>query len=126
MDYKLKPVLDALEDIPKTQLPITENPQAAYLCLKVALDAVNQIKADLKTIMETHVLVEKWQDINTAPKEGNQFLVTDGECVVIAEWGNYPEPLDCHDCTSHGAIGKHGKNVTHWMPLPPALSKGGE
>ncbi len=57
-----------------------------------------------------------WQPIETAPKTGEQFLVTDGEYVIIAEWGNYPDAIDLHDCTSCGMAGD--SKPTKWRPLP--------
>ena len=63
-----------------------------------------------------------WQPIASAPKNGAQFLVTDGECVVIAEW---PEALHIHDCTCHGAFSDVGV-ATHWQPLPPPPTAGTE
>lgn len=59
-----------------------------------------------------------WQSIETAPKDGSQFLVTDGECVVIAEW---PDALHVHDCTCHGVF-DNVEVATHWQPLPPTPS----
>lgn len=38
-------------------------------------------------------------------------LVTDGECVALAEWFNFEE---CESYWSYTGIG----DVTHWMPLP--------
>lgn len=57
-----------------------------------------------------------WQPIETAPKTGEQFLVTDGEYVIIAEWGNYPAAIDLHDCTSCEM--SESSKPTRWRPLP--------
>lgn len=60
-----------------------------------------------------------WRPITTAPRDGTQFLVTDGECIVMAEWSN--EYIDVFDCTCHMAFQDPHRVITHWMalPLPP-------
>lgn len=61
--------------------------------------------------------IPEWQPIETAPKDGTQFIVSDGECIAIGEWANYPEPIDVFDPTCHG-IFKDTDKITHWRPLP--------
>lgn len=62
------------------------------------------------------LLAQEWQDISTAPRDGAQFLVTDGSCVVMAEHPD--DDLIVHDITSCGLC-----DVTHWMPLPTPPTK---
>lgn len=54
------------------------------------------------------------QPIGEAPRTGEQFLVTDGECIVMAEWGN--KEIDIFDCTSHEAFSDKNK-ATHFYDL---------
>jgi hypothetical protein len=62
-----------------------------------------------------------WRPIETAPKDGSQFLVTNGECVVMGTIVDANEELFVFDVTDHEAIGwglKGRENISHWMPLP--------
>lgn len=58
--------------------------------------------------------MSKWQPIDTAPKDGTQFLAWDGVCVEnIKWWSGMWVTSWCNDAdyANHGA-------PTHWMPLP--------
>lgn len=57
-----------------------------------------------------------WKNLNTAPRDGTQFLVSNGECVVMASWSN--ELIDVFDVTDHRIFEHYPP--THWMPLPAA------
>jgi len=60
----------------------------------------------------------EWQDISTAPKDGTNLLVTDGETTALGWHDEFDEPEEpwC------GWI----KWPTHWMPLPAPPKKGDE
>lgn len=64
----------------------------------------------------------KWQDIDTAPKDGTEVLVWD-RMVLRACWD---DPWDSGNSSWHlGACLAFGDestecNPTHWMPLPNA------
>lgn len=55
-----------------------------------------------------------WQPIEAAPKDGTQFLVSNGECVVMATWPN--DAIDVFDVTDHRIFENYPP--THWTPLP--------
>lgn len=59
----------------------------------------------------------EWQPIESEPTDGEQYLITDGSCVVMAEHPN-DERIE-HDITSCG-FGE----TTHWMPLPDGKAGG--
>lgn len=50
----------------------------------------------------------EWRDIETAPKDGTEFLARDGTERDVARWHND------HVCGEE--LGWHP--FTHWMPLP--------
>lgn len=53
----------------------------------------------------------EWQPIETAPKDGADFLAYDGFEAIIAYWNSYLRDYrDPHDGKIVG--------LTHWMPLP--------
>ena len=56
-----------------------------------------------------------WQPIETAPKDGTEILVFNGNSIwlVETEYEMYPKDNGC-GCCSHSI---HDE-VTHWMPLP--------
>jgi len=61
----------------------------------------------------------KWMDIETAPKDGQAILVTDGRDCYCVEWD---EEFDWWtvDDNKLGPFRLRGSAPTHWMPLPPA------
>ena len=60
-----------------------------------------------------------WMPIETAPKDGQAILVTDGRGCYCVEWN---EELDWWtvDDNKLGPFRLRGSAPTHWMPLPPA------
>ena len=62
---------------------------------------------------------EGWMDIETAPKDGQAILVTDGRDCYCVEWD---EELDWWtvDDNKLGPFRLRGSAPTHWMPLPAA------
>ena len=60
-----------------------------------------------------------WMDIETAPKDGQAILVTDGMDCYCVEWD---EEFDWWtvDDNKLGPFRLRGSAPTHWMPLPPA------
>lgn len=64
--------------------------------------------------------MNKWQPIETAPKDMSVILCYSDEGVYQGKyWANsdlwYPLILDCHGC---GCCGGDIPKPTHWMPLP--------
>ena len=59
-----------------------------------------------------------WQSIETAPKDGQAILVTDGMDCYCVEWD---EEFDWWtvDDNKLGPFRLRGSAPTHWMPLPP-------
>ena len=55
-----------------------------------------------------------WQPIETAPRDGSQFLAWDGVCIENIKWRNGMWQ------TSWAHDEKYSMNgaPTHWMPLP--------
>ena len=60
-----------------------------------------------------------WRHIETAPKDGQAILVTDGRDCYCVEWD---EEFDWWtvDDNKLGPFRLRGSAPTHWMPLPPA------
>ena len=60
-----------------------------------------------------------WQPIETAPKDGQAILVTDGMDCYCVEWD---EEFDWWtvDDNKLGPFRLRGSSPTHWMPLPAA------
>jgi len=63
-----------------------------------------------------------WRPIETAPKDGTQFLTWDshygirvGRCVVRPDHDDWLSYMDAYKGSSKGGI-----RATHWMPLPLA------
>lgn len=56
-------------------------------------------------------LIQQWQPIDTAPKDGSAFLgyFDEWQCVMIWDMGNKRFLTD---------DGRHFAYPTHWMPLP--------
>lgn len=61
----------------------------------------------------------RWQPIETAPKDGQAILVTDGMDCYCVEWD---EEFDWWtvDDNKLGPFRLRGSAPTHWMPLPAA------
>lgn len=69
--------------------------------------------------------MNKWQPIETAPKDGSNILLYSPDGIYEASWSlRYPpakdgfwRPLDLpsHGC---GCCGEPDDEPTHWMPLP--------
>ena len=59
-----------------------------------------------------------WQSIETAPRDGQAILVTDGWDCYCVEWD---EEFDWWtvDDNKLGPFRLRGSAPTHWMPLPP-------
>lgn len=69
--------------------------------------------------------VEGWRPIETAPKDGTEFLGGRGKDVRVWRWKVYDGFW--RDLT--GFIPLHGSGAakpTHWLPLPPGPSMGGK
>ena len=68
--------------------------------------------------------MNKWQPIETSPKDGTDILVMTGETMHVVRWINIHGDFDywAVDDNKHGPFTLRGKAPTHWMPLPePAL-----
>ena len=61
--------------------------------------------------------MSEWQPIETAPKDGTDFLAYSDACNVygVAYWNTFHHAgyLVCNDSA------RDFFNPTHWMPLPP-------
>lgn len=53
-----------------------------------------------------------WQPISTAPKDGIEVLLTNGEGVYIRHWCTITEEW------SDWGMSHDGEHDTHWKPLP--------
>ena len=63
----------------------------------------------------------QWRPIESAPKDGRQFLVWDihygvriGRAHIRADHDDWLSYMDAHKGSSKGGI-----RATHWLPLPP-------
>lgn len=69
----------------------------------------------------------KWQPIKTAPRNGTQILISDGDAVYAGFWREQWVFFDESCTVEDGWIELNGwvdgYGPTHWMPLPPAPSK---
>jgi hypothetical protein len=61
-----------------------------------------------------------WQPIETAPKDGTDVLITDGEDYAVAHFDTVRHEPCWRDCGDMGWAGMIDEEPTHWMPLPPA------
>lgn len=79
----------------------------------------------------------QWQPIETAPKDGTDIMLTDGEYVTVGHWYYEAPSIREHRDLEGRWIGQDesdgyegwldwlgGIPSTHWMPLPP-FPKGG-
>ena len=96
---------------------VSTDPDAHVMPCDGAKDAYDEyIRADL---------VPTWQPIETAPNDGTEILITDGDftcfgCFYLREW------VFCNGVeTSEDGVDLFGLNKwiagygsTHWMPLP--------
>ena len=69
-----------------------------------------------------------WRDVETAPKDGTQYLACDGKKMWTRN-----QPPNCYagdwewnQNRTQWRGHADGLNPTHWMPLPEALEAGGE
>ena len=68
--------------------------------------------------------MNKWQPIETSPKDGTDILVMTGETMHVVRWINIHGDFDywAVDDNKHGPFTLRGKAPIYWMPLPdPAL-----
>jgi len=89
------------------------------------------------TIKILKLAANQWQPIETAPKNGTQIIVYDGEFVFPSMWKEPCEFRDygeeggwCEASYELGGMLYEGVDVckfppTHWMPLPPSPSDKG-
>jgi hypothetical protein len=66
--------------------------------------------------------MSEWLPIETAPKDGTQFLVVNDRGIFVVSWDK-DGPDNCLDDFWHVWSGKfwmdlRGMEPTHWMPLP--------
>lgn len=96
--------------------------------LEEAADAIGELSRDLDSMNEANIALygalPKWIPVTERSPEAESggvskpVLVTDGDCMAIAEWFNLYEPY-----WSYTGIG----DITHWMPLPtPPQAEEGE
>jgi hypothetical protein len=67
----------------------------------------------------------EWQPIETAPKDGTRILgwSSDARRVLPIRWQGPPKtPADWPSGWRDDTLFLYSKDVTHWMPLPPAPS----
>lgn len=67
--------------------------------------------------------VHKWKTIDTAPKDGTQFLAYDIVAQKMAvcridEYGIWTVPFDSEFCPLNSEFGYSRENIRFWMPLP--------
>lgn len=66
-----------------------------------------------------------WPSIETAPKDGTEFLASqDGE-VYQCRWSIKDDGQGSRQAGWYDLVGRSFEQPTHWLPLPPAPSKGG-
>ncbi len=79
--------------------------------------------------------MSEWQPIETAPKDGTWFLMTDGRRMLVAHWHrHHPSFVAAYPNGIHGSwlspqdgteLGIEAADLdlpTHWMPLPALLA----
>jgi hypothetical protein len=64
-----------------------------------------------------------WLMIETAPKDGTQILITDGEQIEVGHWGTVPCTISARCGWRYGPGDIYSgydemETPTHWMPLP--------
>lgn len=69
----------------------------------------------------------KWQPIETAPKDGTEFLAYDSRTkkMDVCFMNNWHGPWTCQQSQMDGELGPFidefghkSADITHWMPLP--------
>ena len=61
----------------------------------------------------------EWQPIETAPKDGEEFMVWDGARTTLAYWWSVGRCWWARDFNEE-------LKPTHWMPIPPPPGRRGE
>ena len=112
-------IADKNAQIDRMREPTKEMQDAIWLAAQLQ-NANNQYRAMIAAAPEAE---SRWQPIETAPMDGSQFLITDGECVCPAEWTG--DDWHIFDTTCH-MVFQTTENITHWMPLPEPPMQGGE
>jgi hypothetical protein len=69
--------------------------------------------------MATQLRAIGWQDISTAPKDGSELLVFDGQSIQVAKWFVVDDPQSQGSGFWENSWDGAGMSPTHWMPLPP-------
>lgn len=65
--------------------------------------------------MNTH----EWLPIETAPKDGREILVSDGQWIWLTRWGEGSYAEDGWiESVDDGMIYLFEPILTHWIPLP--------
>ena len=62
--------------------------------------------------------MSKWQPIETAPKDGTQILIWDGNVRIVAEWGDVPGDLRMGWWATNKSYLDSPYEPTHWAPIP--------
>ena len=79
-----------------------------------------EVKSLARAALAAQPAPSPWRPIETAPKDGTQFLTWDshygirvGRCVVRPDHDDWLSYMDAYKGSSKGGI-----RATHWMPLP--------
>ena len=81
-----------------------------------------EVCCEIRAAIAAQPAPSPWRPIETAPKDGTQFLTWDshygirvGRCVVRPDHDDWLSYMDAYKGSSKGGI-----RATHWMPLPLA------
>jgi hypothetical protein len=81
---------------------------------------------DLFAAAFTAAEAARWQPIETAPKDGNEFLAKNNRGTWLVAWiteGNYGAFVDGWWINTREGVGSiSGQEPTHWRELPPGPS----